>query len=137
MREMRIGCDGRAYLPMTRIYEEGGHQAALFEWAAYVKVAEGGVLRDYMYAIPNGGKRTIAQAAVMKRQGLSAGWPDLCLAIVRGRYHGMYLELKRATEYRVTKEQNIVIDRLNKVGYCARVSNTIDRSIEMIEEYLK
>lgn len=121
---------------MSRVYEEGSHQTALFEWAAYIKVAEGGVLRDYMYAIPNGAKRTPAQGAVMKRQGLTSGYPDLCLAIPRKSYHGMYLELKRATQYRVTKEQNIVIDRLNRVGYCARVSNTIDRSIEMIEEYL-
>lgn len=121
---------------MTRNYEEGSHQAALLEWATYVKVAEGGVLRDYMYAIPNGAKRTSAQAAILKCQGLTSGYPDLCLVIPRKAYHGMYLELKRTTQYRVTKEQNIVIDRLNRVGYCARVSNTIDKSIEMIEEYL-
>jgi hypothetical protein len=121
---------------MARIYEEGSHQAALFEWATYVKVTEGGVLRDYMYAIPNGSKRPSVQAAILKRQGLTAGYPDLCLAIPRKSYHGMYLELKRAAYYRITKEQHVVIDRLNRVGYCARVSNTIDKSIEMIEEYL-
>lgn len=121
---------------MTRIYEEGSHQAAIFEWAAYIKVPEGGVLRDYMYAIPNGAKRTPAQAAILKLQGLTAGYPDLCLAIPRKSYHGMYLELKREKHYRITKEQHPVIDRLNSVGYYARVSNTIDKSIEMIEEYL-
>lgn len=121
---------------MTRIYEEGSHQAAVFEWASYIKVPEGGVLRDYMYAILNGAKRTPVQAAILKRQGLTAGYPDLCLAIPRKAYHGMYLELKRAAYYRITKEQHVVIDRLNRVGYCARVSNTIDKSIEMIEEYL-
>lgn len=122
-------------MPCT--YEEGSHQAALFEWATYIKVTEGGALRDYMSASMSGAKRTSVQGAILKRQGLQKGWPDVCLAIPRKAYHGMYLELKRATQYRVTKEQHTVIDRLNRVGYCARVSNTIDRSIEMIEEYLK
>lgn len=121
---------------MKRRYEEASHQIALFDWANLKKVPEGGFLRDYMYAIPNGAKRTPAQGSILKRQGLSAGWPDLCIALPRGRYHGMYLELKRVSRYSVTKEQKVVIDRLNRIGYCARVSNTIDKSIEMIEEYL-
>lgn len=120
-----------------RLYEEGKHQAAVFEWAAYRKVPEGGVLRDYMFAIPNGAKRSVVQAVILKRQGLQAGIPDVCISLARKTYHGMFLELKRASNYRLTPEQSVVIERLNKVGYFARVSTTIDKTIEMIEEYLK
>jgi hypothetical protein len=122
---------------MTRKYEEGSHQAALFEWANLIKVPEGGVLKDYLFAIPNGAKRTVRQGVMLKRQGLKAGMPDVCLSLPRKAYHGMFLELKRESSYRIKKEQHTVIDRLNRVGYCARVSNTIDKSIEMIKEYLK
>lgn len=121
---------------MKRRYEEGSHQAALFDWAAYVKVPEGGMLKDYIFAIPNGGKIGVIKGAILKRQGVLAGVPDICLSLPRKAYHGMFLELKREAYFRITKEQHVVIDRLNKVGYCARVSNTIDKTIEMIEEYL-
>ncbi len=124
-------------MPLKRHYEEGGHQAALFEWANLIKVSEGGVLRDYMWGSMNGAKRSFSAAGIAKIQGNTKGVPDVSICLPRRNYHGMFLELKREAYYKITAEQHVIIDRLNKVGYCARVSNTIDKSIEMIEEYLK
>ena len=45
-----------------------------------------------LYAVPNGGRRDKAEAAHLKRQGVRAGVPDLCLAVPKG-----ILSLKSAT----------------------------------------
>ena len=44
------------------------------------------------FAIPNGGKRDRITGAIMKREGVKAGVPDI--AIVRGGGHIAFLEVK-------------------------------------------
>jgi rhodanese-related sulfurtransferase len=67
-------------------------QCALIRWCA---LNEGRFpeLR-WIYAIPNGGQRNIAVAAKLKKEGVKAGVPDLCLPVARGGYHALYIELK-------------------------------------------
>jgi len=72
---------------------EHGHQMALFQWARQSE-------DDYpelkwMYAIPNGGLRTPAQAAALKAEGVKAGVSDICLPVSRHSYHGLYIEMKK------------------------------------------
>ena len=57
-----------------RLDDESGHQEALFSWAAYRTEIMPEL--QYMYHVPNGGKRDKATAAVLKRQGVKAGVPD-------------------------------------------------------------
>lgn len=85
-----------------RLDDESGHQEALFSWAAY----RTGLMPElqYMYHVPNGGKRDKATAAVLKRQGVKAGVPDIMLPAARAGYHGLYIELK-AGENTTTKKQ--------------------------------
>ena len=47
-----------------RLDDESGHQEALFSWAAY----RTGLMPElqYMYHVPNGGKRDKATAAVLR-----------------------------------------------------------------------
>lgn len=47
-----------------------------------------------LYAIPNSGKRSIVTAMNMKRTGQLAGVWDLHLCVPRGRYAGLYVEMK-------------------------------------------
>lgn len=54
-----------------RLDDESGHQEALFSWAAYRTEIMPEL--QYMYHVPNGGKRDKATAAVLKRQGRK-GW---------------------------------------------------------------
>lgn len=51
-----------------RLDDESGHQEALFSWAAY----RTGLMPElqYMYHVPNGGKRDAATAVALKRQGV-------------------------------------------------------------------
>ena len=59
-----------------RLDDESGHQEALFSWAAY----RTGLMPElqYMYHVPNGGKRDKATAAVLKRQGVRLACQTLC-----------------------------------------------------------
>ncbi len=58
--------------------------------------------------MPNGGKRDKATAAVLKRQGVKAGVPDIMLPAARAGYHGLYIELK-AGENTTTKKTKRVV----------------------------
>ena len=84
-----------------RLDDESGHQEALFSWAAY----RTGLMPElqYMYHVPNGGKRDKATAAVLKRQGVKAGVPDIMLPAARAGYHGLYIELKAGETKRVVR----------------------------------
>ena len=52
------------------------------------------ILREYLYHIPNGGKRNAREAARMKRMGTRPGVHDYHLPIARGCYHSLWIELK-------------------------------------------
>lgn len=39
-------------------------------------------------------KRDKATAVALKRQGVKAGVPDICLPVARNGYHGLHIELK-------------------------------------------
>lgn len=75
-----------------RLDDESGQQEALFSWAAYNtgRMPE----LEYMHHVPNGGKRDAATAIALKRQGVKAGVPDICLPAPRGIYHGLYKQLR-------------------------------------------
>ena len=86
-----------------------------------------------MYHVPNGGKRDKATAAVLKRQGVKAGVPDIMLPAARAGYHGLYIELK-AGENTTTKKQKEWLEYLRQQGYYTAVcwlpaSSAADRAV--------
>lgn len=99
-----------------RLDDESGHQEALFEWAAYHMDCMPEL--EYMHHIPNGGKRDKRTAVALKRQGVKAGVPDICLPVARNGYHGLYIELK-AGKNKATKNQEKWQVFLNDQGYYA------------------
>lgn len=101
-----------------RLDDESGHQEALFNWAAY----RTGLMPElqYMYHVPNGGKRDAATAVALKRQGVKAGVPDIMLPAARAGYHGLYIELK-AGKNTTTKKQKEWLEYLRQQGYYTAV----------------
>ena len=114
---------------------EGAEQEALFEWAALqsVRWPELGL----MHHIPNGGKRGKAEAARLKRQGVRAGVPDICLPVARGGWHGLYVELKRPDGGRASAEQLWWLDALASCGYKTAICAGWEAAAQVITEYLK
>jgi hypothetical protein len=88
------------------------------------------------YAIANGGFRKPMEAIRLKRQGVQAGVPDLCIPMPRGGFNGMYLELKRVTGGRLSDNQIYWLEYLRSQGYFADCAYGFDEAKNMITNYL-
>jgi len=112
---------------------EYANQVALMMWAASSKIPE----LKWLVAIPNGEYRNKATAGKLKAMGVRAGIPDLFLAIRRGRYPGLWIELKKLKSGKTSPEQDIWLEHLKSQGYGARVCYGWESAKDTILEYLK
>ena len=115
------------------IRKEAQEQAAVFEWAAWA--AKRTPELNLLYHVPNGGSRNVVEAVHLKQQGVKSGVPDLVLPVARGKYHGLYIELK-TLRGRVSDTQKQWLDALRNQGYAAIVCRGADETIAMIAKYL-
>lgn len=74
---------------------EDAHQIRLFAWAAQTEIREQYPELKWMFHIPNGGSRHKGEAGKLKAMGVKSGVPDICLPVHRGRFAGLWIELKR------------------------------------------
>jgi len=126
-----------AFQPVPTEHEE---QVALFQWAEANEAQYPSLAM--LAAIPNGGYRPMTTAAMLKAEGVKAGYPDCFLAVprpgVNGKgYHGLFLELKRSDRSNhATALQKEWIDRLSQYGYKAVVCYGAQEAIDAIKAYL-
>lgn len=113
---------------------ENVEQTCLFRWAAYEQGKHPEL--NLLYHIPNGGSRNKYEAANLKRQGVKAGVPDLCLPVARGKYHGLYIEMK-AGKNTPSELQKDWLKALNKQGFLAVVCYGWEKASEMLTQYLE
>lgn len=113
---------------------EARETETLFRWAEWAmgKYPE---LR-LLFHIPNEGKRSIKGGAALTKQGLKSGVPDLCLPVSCGKYHALYIEMKRKGGKPSPKQLNW-IDWLNLYGNRAVVCEGWEQAAKEIERYLK
>ena len=96
----------------------------------------------------SGMRLTMGQAVKAKKMRSSRGLPDLMIFAVRGKYSGMFLELKkegnspylkngelRASQH--IQEQNEVLESLRNEGYYAEFAVGLEDAINQISNYLK
>lgn len=117
---------------------EDGQQAALFCWAAdaakqYPQLA-------WLFAIPNGGSRNIAEATKFVATGLRKGVPDIFLpyprAIRNYELHGCFIEMK-VGKNKTTKEQDEWIKYLSEAGYYCKVCYSWIEAKDTLMAYLE
>ncbi len=89
-----------------------------------------------LYAIPNGGKRSIKTARDLKAEGVKAGVPDYCLPVPCGGFNGLYLELKRQHGGRVEPEQRAWLAALEAQGYRTEVARGWEAARDALRDYL-
>ena len=96
-----------------------------------------------IFAIPNGtylngtALQRAKQMNNLKAEGLKIGVPDLFVPVVNKEFAGLFIEMKRIKNSKVSKEQLEWIDLLNKQGYKAVICNGSSEAIKTIEEYMK
>lgn len=89
-----------------------------------------------LLAIPNAGRRTRYERGQVLEEGLVAGTPDLFLALPRGSYHGLWIEMKNGKAGRLSDKQKEMITRLRNEDYAVEVAHTFDEFEKTVEEYL-
>lgn len=95
----------------------------------------------------SGVKLTPWQAKMQKMQnGGRRAWPDMVLAEPVGKYHGLFVELKKegtrlkkkngdwASEH--IAEQDAVLSELNDKGYKAEFAIGFEQALNLIDDYL-
>lgn len=90
----------------------------------------------WVFAVPNGGKRSRWSAGRAVGEGMKSGVPDVFLPHPNGVYAGLWLEFKRVKGGKVSASQKQWIDHLNEVGYLAVVARGCDNAISIVEKYL-
>lgn len=105
-----------------------------------------------IFAIPNGGKRGVIEASIMKGEGVLAGVADLFLAVGKrtevstlkahsnGQHlvynHGYFIEMKIGNG-KQTEHQKSFQKAVEEQGYKYSVVRSLDEFISVINEYLK
>lgn len=115
-------------LRKKRTYPERVHQQALVKWLRLRQVA--------FCAIPNEGKRSNMQGAVMKSMGLTAGVSDLFIAEPRQGSAGFWVELKAPGNIPSDSQYEWLFKMRNK-GYKAEWYDHWEKARLAIEEYIK
>lgn len=111
--------------------EEHRLQCACVRWFRYAYP------HHLLYAVPNGGQRSVVTAAKLKAEGVVAGVPDLFLAVPKGEAHGLYIEMKNGRKGVVSEVQRSVMAMLEAQGYRCAVCRSFDDFREAVEEYLR
>ena len=112
---------------------ESEEQQVVMQWAAmregqYPELA-------LFHHIPNGGSRREGERAKLAAEGVKPGVPDLHLPVARGKWHGLWIEMK-AKDGTPSREQLRWIAMLAAQDNKAVVCYGADQAIREIVEYM-
>lgn len=114
--------------------KESEEQATLFKWAKMREPFYPAL--QWMFHIPNGGSRNTIEAANLKRQGIKAGVSDIFLPAAVGKYHGLFIEMKRKGG-KASEMQTKFIEDMKAQGYYATVCVGWQAAENVIIKYLE
>lgn len=117
------------YLRYFMVQQEHIDQSSVVTWFRF-QYPQG-----LIYAIPNSATRSIKQTLWLRKEGLTAGVPDLCIPMPRGIYHGMYIEMK-AGKNKTTDAQNEWLQKLADQGYYCVVCYGSEVADAQIKRYM-
>jgi hypothetical protein len=117
---------------------EDGHQAALFCWCA--QNTDKYPQLKYMFSVPNGGSRHIAEAIKFVGTGTRAGVPDIFLPYPKAKrnyeYHGLFIEMK-VGKNKPTNLQWEWMVALESYGYLTKVCYSWTEARDTLIAYLE
>lgn len=113
---------------------EHKEQVAVIQWWAHAHKKYG--LPEFaLFAIPNGGHRHMLTAVRLKAEGVRPGIPDLMLAVAKGSYSGVFIEMK-STEGVESVVQKEIRTWLNGQKFHSLVCYGAQEAIDAIKFYL-
>lgn len=114
---------------------EDALQKSIVDFAGYSMSYDNRPLTDWLFHVPNGGKRQAREAARLKAQGVKAGVNDLVLPIAVGGYGGLWIELKWGKN-QLTMAQLDFHQRLREGGQQVVTCWTLAEAVRAISDYL-
>ena len=120
---------------MARGMSEAQHQAAVIKWTQQPAIRSQWPELALLHYIPNGGTRDPVEAKHLKQQGVKNGVPDLCLPVPRGRYHGLYIEMKKENGT-TSPDQEWWGEKLRQLGYAWTVCKGYEAAIAVLQWYM-
>jgi len=114
---------------MIRVYTEDYEQTRVVVYLRKMNVP--------VFAIPNGGARSLTEGARFKRTGVSAGVPDLMVPVGRMGKFGLFLEIKKVRGSKTSDFQRHWVTVLNNEGYRAEIVKGFDEAKKVIDDYFK
>ena len=121
------------------IAHEHNEQVKLFRWAFSNEDIHPEL--KMMFAVPNGGvrggnprQRTI-NGLRLKQEGVRNGVPDIFLAVPKGIYHGLFIEMKHGKNV-MSEDQVKWKDKLLSFGYDFSLCYSYEIAKTRILEYL-
>lgn len=90
--------------------------------------------KEVIFAIPNGGKRNVVEAAKMKGEGVLAGVADLFIMSSKNGYNGLFVEMKFGRN-NISPLQKEFIQLARDKGYKVEVCYTFDEFTKTINNY--
>ena len=114
---------------------ETQEQIWLMQWGQQPSVRRQYPSLKFLYHIPNE-RSDKRQAAILKQMGVKRGVPDLCLPVACGRYHGLYIEMKRTSGGVVSDDQKWWKEQLTENGYACVICKGWEAGKEALLWYL-
>lgn len=96
-----------------------------------------GLAPESLIHIPNEGKRSFRVAARLKAEGMRPGTPDFFLAVPRGGFHGLWVEMKRRRGGIVSDNQRLMLGIMEAQGYAVQVCYGAEQALDTIQGYLR
>lgn len=112
---------------------EDAEQMAVISWAGWMINIYPEL--ELLHHCPNGGSRHKAEAVKLKQIGVKPGMPDLCLPVPKGKYAGLYIEMKCGSN-KLQETQKEKLAALARYGHYCTVCYSSREAIEVLEEYL-
>ena len=110
---------------------ERSHQISLYKWwCVHYRPLE----RLFIHAA-NEGHRTVIGGALLRRMGMQPGFPDVFIAVPRGPFHGLMIELKIAGN-KTTPAQIDMLEQLALQKYDTAVCYGWEDAASRIEAYM-
>ena len=116
-------------------YSEDQHQINVFKWTQQPAVRQRWPELELLFHIPNERKCDPRQGKKLRLMGVRRGVPDLFLPVPRGKYPGLWIEMKTETGC-MTADQEWWRDRLLAQGYAWELCHGWKAATRILEWYM-
>jgi hypothetical protein len=121
---------------MSFVPFESEDMKVVFGWAAREIMEHGPLELGQMYMIPEAARRSFVLKEVLLNGRLQIA-PNICVAVPRGRYGALYLDLRHAKEKRRKPgELDLMMECLRDNGDAVVIAYGPDEAIALIRRYI-